>query len=438
MIPDPPWFSWPVLGLIARATLLVGWIVGGAVAAAGPQPRIEFLYGDGEIYPSALVSVTEHSAFPPRLTYQRGDPAGLLAVVLTAPRDDCPVKVTFAATEVFDESSITVTLLRKGELYRVAPYLVLNHAKILQLKHPIPAEVLRATVEIDGRPVTVTRRVRIHAINDCLMGARFAHKVIDASYLGAAYVNENNPEIPAAVIRRALAHGVQKHGHDRAGERAVRDHGVDRFIGYDGGPATVEREVEAIYHALQDMGFKYAAMLRPSMASDHTASQWIRLSSDSIRSDQANCIDGTIILASVLTRLRLRVVLFILPYQHALMGVYLNPNDQTLDSVLVIETTKLGSDPFAVAKRAGASLLAGHVSALGRRFGGPVRALAELRPADLEAVRHQEGLDRTKIIDAVSLYVVDIQDARLNRGIQPVPELMPGSRWVGEFSATSR
>jgi hypothetical protein len=287
----------------------------------------------------------------------------------------------------------------------------------MRLKHPIPSEVLRARIEFAGDPpLTITRRVRIHAINDCLMGARFSNKWIDASYLGAAFVNENNPELPARVIRYAL------------------DHHIDRFVGYEGGAETVAKEVEAIYRSMQDMGFKYAAMLRSSVGSEKESravnSQWIRLSSDSIRSEQANCIDGTVILAAVLTRLRLRVVLFILPYEHAFMGVWRSPDDRTLASVLAIETTRLGSADFAVATSEGHSSLARYVKDLAQARSEGVRPLSDLKPSDLAELRSKDGLDRSKFIDLPKLYVVDIQDARLHRGIQPVAELMPGSRWV--------
>lgn len=381
------------------------------IRAADAPPRLELLYGENEIFPSALISVTDQSPFPPRVP-QLGDPTGLVSVVLTAPRDDCPVKITLAATEVFNESAISLTLPKAGTLYRIAPYLLLDHARIMRLKHPIPAEVLRARIELDGRIETATRRVSIHALNDCLLGARFGNKAIDASYLGAAFVNENNPEVPARVIRHALDRGY-----------------VERFVGYAGGPAVVEREVEAVYLALKDLGFKFSATTRASLASTSTGTQWIRLSSDSIRSDQANCIDGTVIFASVLTALRLRVVMFVMPFKHAFLGVYRDAQSQSLDAVLVIETIRVGTDPFKDAVKAGRGLLDDQLGLLARMKGGKVRALSELRPSDLASIASDAPLDRTKLVDLPTLYVVDIPDARLNRGIQPVAELMPGSRW---------
>jgi hypothetical protein len=405
---------WPRLSasLVAAAVLRIVALT--AQAADKTEPEIVLLYGINEIFPSALISVTDQSKFPRAVRDQRGDPRGLISVMVTAPKDNCPVKITLAATEVFGESSISVILPKQGERYRIAPYLVLDHAKIMRLKHPIPAEVLRAKVELgDSGSSSATRSVRIHAINDCLISTRFGTDVMVTSPLAAAFVNENNPELPARIIRHAL------------------DHHISRFIGYAGGPNVVESEVKAIYRSLQDMGFKYAAMTQASVESGQgagTFSQWIRLSSDSIRSDQANCIDGTVILASVLTRLRLRVVFFISP-SHAFLGVWLKPTDPTLASVLVIETTMLGTHEFLDAKKTGTDALNAELAKDPRTTGRP---WSDLRSREFAVIPSSPaGGPGVKIHPKPpALFVVDIQDARLKYGIQPVPELMPGSRWV--------
>jgi len=330
----------PITLLLAFAALVPRPLA----AATGPAWTIELLYGLDEIFPSALASVTEDSSFPARLPgpAQLGDPTGLISAQLTAPRDDCPVTVTLGATALFDQTSVTVRLPAKGQTYRVAPWLHLDHARLLRIRQPIAGEQLRMQVTLDGVTETRTREVRIHAINDCLTSVFHAGRIYEVGFLAAAYVNEYNPDLFRQVTRHALDRGY-----------------VRAFDGYESGdPAAVTRQVEAIYRSLHDLGFKYSALTQSSVSTTKAGTQWIRFVGDTLTSDQANCVDGSVLIASILARLGIRVVIFYIPYHHTFLGVYRTEHMGEEEGFDVVETTVVDAKPFSESLQLGAARLA--------------------------------------------------------------------------------
>ena len=334
----------PNLAAFPPLLLAFALLAGRAVAAAGTPWSIELLYGRDEVFPSVLASVKPDAPFPPRLAgpAQLGDPTGLVSAQIVAPHDNCQVTVALAATEVFDSSVVTVQLPKKGQSYRVAPVLRLDHARLLNIRHPIAGELLRMSITVDGVTETKTRTVRIHALNDCLTSVYQAGRIYEVGFLAAAYVNEYNPDLISKITRHALDQGY-----------------VAAFDGYDSGdPQAVSRQVEAIYRTLHDLGFKYSALTQSSVASNTAGTQWIRFAGDALTSSQANCVDGTVLFAAILAQLNLRTVMFYIPYHHAFLGVYLTPHQGEEEGFDVIETTVVGDEPYSKSLQRGRDRLA--------------------------------------------------------------------------------
>jgi hypothetical protein len=377
--------------LLALGTTLPGMLA----AAALPPWSIALLYGDREIYPSALVCTADASVFPPQMAgfWHLGDPAGLVGVQLTAPRDDCPVKVVLAATELYDRTEVTVRLPRQGQRYRVAPWLKLDHARLVAIRHPIASEVIRAELTIDGVTEAQTYSVRVHSINDCLTAVAQGAHWYETAFLAAAYINEYNTDVI-----------------DPLTDLARRRHGVV-FDGYNSGdPEQVIRQVAALYQAMQDSGFKFSTIAQSSVPmSRRSMSQTIRLNSDTLATRQANCVDGTALMAAVLTRVGLRAVMFFIVHEHIFLGVYLTPRGPEREGFLVVETTAVGRYPFTVACDAGRKKLA-----------EIRRSIREVRlgPGPLPALYNWNGYQQK---GERGFFTVDVAMARA-RGIWPIAE----------------
>lgn len=374
----------------------------GLLPAARSAPAdwsIELLYGRDEIFPSVLASVTRDAPFPPPLAgvTQLGDPIGLIAAQIVAPRDHCPVTVTLAATSLSDAATVTVELPAKGQTYRVAPWLRLDHSRLLNIRHPIAGELLTMTVTLDGATDTRSREVRVHAINDCLTSLYQNGRIYEVGFLAAAYINEYNPDLISTITRHALDKGY-----------------VKSFDGYESDdPAAVTQQVEAIYRTLHDLGFKYSALTQSSVNTTAAGTQWIRFAGEALTSDQANCVDGSVLFAAVLAQLNLRVVMFFIPYHHAFIGVYRTPRMGEEEGFDVVETTVVGDQPFLKSLELGRDRLALERSKPENR---EIRVINLLNASQLHSW-DPKNPDKTTVF-----FNIDVAASRV-RGILPLAEI---------------
>ena len=86
------------------------------------------------------------------------------------------------------------------------------------------------------------------------------------------------------------------------------------------------------------MGFKYANIPTSLAKSEGVVSQRVQLFEDSIAGSQANCVDGSVMFASVFEAIGLQSLLVIIP-GHCMVGVFL---DADRKHPVFIETTLMG------------------------------------------------------------------------------------------------
>ncbi len=364
---------------------------------AANEPVFDFLYGDRELFPSAIVCFTEDSPYAPADKDQIGDPQGVISVMLKAPTDDCPVRITFSETPFFDESHIVCHLPKAGVSYRVAPVVRYRAERLAAQKQPLANLIIRAVIEMQGQTTEISTKVVVHSVNDAIM--RYRPRAgpdgeqdwkPDSKFLLAAYVNENNPWIDQRVTRHALDKGY-----------------VDAFEGYQRDGTYVKKEIKAIYDTLRDFGFKYTSFKEYSAAPAHGGGnvrlEGIRLVGDTLESAQANGSETVLILASIFRKLSIDNVIFFLPKRQVLLGIYTEEGRKRADSLLVIDPRMLGYQEFDVAVASGMKAF----------------------NAAKDSLMFGEGDDQAKLrlrAEHFGYLAVDIADARLN-GILPIPEV---------------
>ncbi|MCC8998167.1 MAG: hypothetical protein LM522_01515 [Candidatus Contendobacter sp.] len=110
--------------------------------------------------------------------------------------------------------------------------------------------------------------------------------------------------------------------------------------------AITRRQVQAFYETLQDHSLRYAeqSSLYPT-----ENRQRILHPQDTLAHKTANCLDGTVLFASLLLRVGLQPVIILVP-GHAFLGWRTWPDNQEYE---FLETTKLGTASFADALAAG-------------------------------------------------------------------------------------
>ena len=152
---------------------------------------------------------------------------------------------------------------------------------------------------------------------------------VDLTRYFGAFVTPNRPEV-MAFLRKAADHHPQK-----------------RLVGYQG---DVTAQARAIFDALkEDAGITYVNSTLSFNPEQSARGQRVRLPRESLCERQANCIDGTLLFASLLEASSLHPAIVVVP-GHAFVAW-----ERSLDSGRwdYLETTMIGSNIFAEAQEIG-------------------------------------------------------------------------------------
>lgn len=114
-------------------------------------------------------------------------------------------------------------------------------------------------------------------------------------------------------------------------------HAETRLLGYQD-DADVEPQVQAVFEALKsEAGIAYVNSVRDFNPDAGVKSQRLRLPAESLRTRQANCVDGAVLFASLLEALSLNPAIIVLP-AHVIVGWETAPQS---DQWQYLDTTKL-------------------------------------------------------------------------------------------------
>jgi len=127
--------------------------------------------------------------------------------------------------------------------------------------------------------------------------------------------------------------------------RAAELHPQRRMVGYQGGASGIEAQVRAIFEALKAEGILYVNSILAFGPDRDVAIQRVRLPRQSIRVKSANCIDGVVLMASLLEAASLSPGLVLVP-GHAFLAWEQQQGSGEWD---FLETTMIGSDDFDAA-----------------------------------------------------------------------------------------
>jgi hypothetical protein len=142
----------------------------------------------------------------------------------------------------------------------------------------------------------------------------------DYSWLFSAYVNDNHPWV------------------DRILKEALDTEIVASFDGYQSGEVeNVLLQIFSIWNVMQRHGLKYSDVTTTAAVEKGVYSQHVRLFDESVTAAQANCVDGSVLLAAILRKIGLRPYLVLVP-GHMFLAVDLDE-----ETTIGLETTLMGS-----------------------------------------------------------------------------------------------
>lgn len=282
----------------------------------------------GNLFPSAILSVatTDAQLIESMDGNCLGNPKSIIGIKVHSPHVQSVVTIELAETPFYSRSVSTFVLPEKGKDYIIYPDILWDYEALRANEQAEPISVA-AQVSVDGE--NCGQRVRtfsVRSINECLLGynKQFADgtsRFVSTRLLYAAYVNEESPLIDK-VLRDAL------------NTRIVR-----RFQGYQAkGAQGIDKQVYALWYALQKMDFRYSSVSYSSLSSNVVYSQRVRTFEDALNSRQINCVDGSVLFASLLRAINITPILVQIP-GHMFVGYYTDDRHQNLT---FLETTMIG------------------------------------------------------------------------------------------------
>lgn len=126
-------------------------------------------------------------------------------------------------------------------------------------------------------------------------------------------------------------------------------HPKKQLVGYQIDKTVVKPQIESVFNALKDHGIVYINSVIDFTPEHGTMHQRVRLPRETLADKQANCIDGTLLMASLLEAISLNPALVIIP-GHAFLGW---ETWKTSGEWQYVETTMIGSDTFDAACKRG-------------------------------------------------------------------------------------
>jgi len=278
----------------------------------------------GNIFPSAILSIatTDTVVVKPSENHCLGNPKYGFIIRLKSGRANSKVRITLAKTPFFEESVSEFILPESNTVYQIFPDVIWNYEALKNNNQATPVSV---SVEVEQNGTSLGKKVRtysVRSINECLL-AYLDNKLKfhDTGIFFAAYVNEEHPMI------------------DKLLREALNTRLVNRFVGYQSNnPGSVDKQVYALWHVLQKRNFKYSSVSTSSLSSNVVFSQRVRTLDDALESSQVNCVDGSVLFASLLKAITLDPILVRIP-GHMFVGYYLDKSHKKKD---FLETTMIG------------------------------------------------------------------------------------------------
>lgn len=318
---------WRITAVVLSLTMLVGGITYVVMKRpfADDYELVDQL--GGNLFPSAILSVatTNTQVIPPMSGEYVGNPKSCVAIKLKSGHANTVVRIELAETPFYARSVSTFVLPKEHTEYIIYPDILWRYNALRDNEQAEPISVV-ANVEVDGKDLgQKVRTFSVRSINECLLGFNKQlpdgrTRYVSTRLFYAAYVNEENPLIDK-VLREAL------------NTRIVR-----RFLGYQSTPEMVDKQVYALWYVLQKRNFKYSSVSYSSLSSNVVYAQRVRTFEDVLNSSQINCVDGSVLFASLLRAINITPVLVQMP-GHMFVGYY---TDSAKKNLTFLETTMIG------------------------------------------------------------------------------------------------
>jgi hypothetical protein len=340
--------------------------------------------------------------------YLLGERFGLVGVSIKSPAAHAKVKVTLKENELMAATTWSGELAEADKDYFIAPKVNYKFDRLRKVTQQVPMN-FAFEVEVDGESAgEKAETLQVRSINDCPFAVSNSEETLNdenfiagsaaLGWMFAAYVNENHPMLDK-ILQESLdtkivsAFRVTTHEHDET-----------------------LKQVFAVWSALQKRGIQYSSTTTTPGGSETVMSQYIRFVDQSLTNTQANCVDGSVLFASILRKISIEPFLVTVP-GHMYVGFYLGAGKSQF---VGLETTVIGLADVADEKKPGEPAA---LTALRDKLDATVRARRDWKTfaKALQAGTEDLAKNKDKIgSNDPNFQWIDLAEARTD-GIMPIP-----------------
>jgi len=276
-------------------------------------------YFDGQIFPSMVISMADYKGSIDN-AFMNSVKSSALGFRFISNSSYIPLKWEIESVDktYFDKVSGDFMSQQAGQEVYFMPDIPWNIATLAKQVSSSPINIIFRIYDEDGNKVERSVPLFMRSINDCIY--RYHEQKFD--FLFTAFIQEQHPEI------------------DKILKEALNTKLISSVSGYQGDEVNTILQVAAIWKVLHDRGFQYSSITTTSTNSTNAlVSQAVRTFDNSMKTNQANCVDGTVVFASLLRAINISTVM-VLTHNHCFLGFY---TSRKRDKIVYLETTMLSN-----------------------------------------------------------------------------------------------
>ncbi len=287
---------------------------------------VPFIYG--KIYPSFIYSL---------LGMEKNKKLSFFTATIESNID---TKIELKLEEnKFTHESIEIIELKKGT-NKINLKLPWKFDNFINIKTSGQIYFRFSLIDKDTKDILGTNNLNMEyrSINECVL--QYINPINQqVKYLGGqlfcSYINENEKELDV-FLRETL---------DNKNNDFTKY--LNSWSGYQNGEEYTKYQVWTIINELYLRGMAYSDISNSSSSNQNIFGQYVRFPKESLKLNQTNCVDGSVLLASILQKIGIETFLVTRP-GHMFMGYYINPKHTKVE---YIETTAISTGIYNQIKK---------------------------------------------------------------------------------------
>ncbi len=284
-------------------------------------------YFNRQLFPSEIISM---SRVRQKQEGRKDAICRPLGFRLKSPATNMPInwEIECVGKKYFEKVKGYAIYTEAGEELDIMPDISWDYEALAKQVSATPITVVFRVFDADKNVSEKSVSMTLRSVNDCIY--RFLDMPLEILFAG--YVQEDHPEV------------------EKIKKEALKTRMIKSIAGTAAGEANVHKQVAAVWRALHDRGIQYSSGTISSTNNEIDSlikCQSVRTFENSLKYSQANCVDGTIVFASILRKMEISPVL-IITSDHCFLGYY---TDQKKTKISYLETTMLGDDDIISANK---------------------------------------------------------------------------------------